>query len=141
MEYIIEENRIYAKNDDGKIVAEIDFEKVDENTYNIYHTFVDESLRGQGIANELVTRAYKEITEVRKSKVTATCSYASKWLEKNKNKEENIEKMNKKPRWINEIPNSIDTGKKRKLTKEEKKEAKEFEKAVNSRKIEEWLKK
>ena len=141
MEYIIEENRIYAKNDDGKIVAEIDFEKVDENTYNIYHTFVDESLRGQGIANELVTRAYKEITEVRKSKVTATCSYVSKWLEKNKNKEENIEKMNKKPRWINEIPNPIDTGKKRKLTKEEKKEAKEFEKAVNSRKIEEWLKK
>ena len=84
MEYIIEQNRIYAKSKDGKVVAEIDFEKVDENTYNIYHTFVDESLRGQGIANELVTRAYKEITEVRKAKVTATCSYASKWLEKNK---------------------------------------------------------
>ena len=84
MEYIIEQNRIYAKSKDGKVVAEIDFEKVDENTYNIYHTFVDEFLRGQGIANELVTRAYKEITEVRKAKVTATCSYASKWLEKNK---------------------------------------------------------
>lgn len=85
MKYIIEQNRIYAKNENNKIIAEIDFEKVDENTYNIYHTFVDESLRGQGIANELVSRAYKEITEVRKSKVTATCSYASKWLEKNKN--------------------------------------------------------
>lgn len=85
MEYIIEPNKIYAKNENDKIVAEIDFEKLDENTYNIYHTFVDESLRGKGIANELVTRAYKEITEVRKSKVTATCSYASKWLNR-KNK-------------------------------------------------------
>ena len=85
MEYIIEQNKIYAIDKENKIIAEIDFEKVDENTYNIYHTFVDESLRGQGIANELVTRAYKEITEVRKSKVTATCSYARKWLER-KNK-------------------------------------------------------
>ena len=85
MKYIIDQNRIYANNEDNKIIAEIDFEKVDENTYNIYHTFVDESLRGQGIANELVTRAYKEITEVRNSKVTATCSYARKWLER-KNK-------------------------------------------------------
>ena len=85
MKYIIEQNRIYAINEFNKIVAEIDFEKVDGNTYNIYYTFVDESLRGQGIANELVTRAYKEITEVRKSKVTATCSYASKWLNR-KNK-------------------------------------------------------
>lgn len=84
MEYIIEQNRIYAKNESNKIVAKIDFEKIEEKTYNIYHTFVDESLRGHGIANELVTRAYKEITEVRKSKVTATCGYASKWLEKNK---------------------------------------------------------
>ena len=83
MEYIIEQNRIYVKNENNKIVAEINFEKVDENTYNIYHTFVDESLRGQGIANELVTCAYKEITGVRKSKITATCSYARKWLDKN----------------------------------------------------------
>lgn len=85
MEYIIEQDKIYAINKDNKIIAELDFEKTDENTYNIYNTFVDESLRGKGIANELVTRAYKEITEVRKSKVTATCSYARKWLER-KNK-------------------------------------------------------
>ena len=85
MEYITEQNRIYDKKEDGKFVEEKNNKKVDENTYNIYHTFVDESLRGQGIANELVTRAYKEITEVRNSKVTATCSYARKWLER-KNK-------------------------------------------------------
>ena len=85
MEYIIEQDKIYAINKDNKIIAELDFEKTDENTYNIYDTFVDESLRGKGIANELVTRAYKEITEVRNPKVTATCSYASKWLNR-KNK-------------------------------------------------------
>ncbi|MBR4634065.1 N-acetyltransferase [bacterium] len=38
-------------------MAEIDFEKIDEKTYNISHTFVDDSLRGQGIGSELVEKA------------------------------------------------------------------------------------
>lgn len=82
MDFIVEENRIYLKNEESKIVAEIDFEKINEDTYNVYHTFVDESLRGQGIANKLVTLAYEEITEKRKSKFQATCEYAKKWIEK-----------------------------------------------------------
>ncbi len=83
MDFKIEENRIYLKNQDDKIIAEIDFEKINEDTYNVYHTFVDESLRGQGIANKLVTLAYEEITENRKSKFEATCEYVKKWMEKN----------------------------------------------------------
>lgn len=81
MDFKIEENRIYLQNEDRKIVAEIDFEKINEDTYNVYHTFVDESLRGQGIANKLVNLAYEEITKKRKSKFEATCEYAQKWLE------------------------------------------------------------
>lgn len=46
-----------------------------------------------------------------------------------------------KPRWINEIPKPIPTGKKRELTKEEKKEAKEFEDAVRSGNIDKWFNK
>ena len=43
------------------------------------------------------------------------------------------------PRWINEIPNPKQIGKKRKLTKDEEKEAKEFEDAVKNGKIAEWF--
>ena len=84
LEYFVEDCRIIGKNVEKEIIAEIDFEKINDDTYNISRTFVDESLRGKGIANELVTKAYKEITEVRKGKVVASCSYASKWLIDNK---------------------------------------------------------
>ncbi|MBP3463755.1 MAG: hypothetical protein J6K45_04665 [Clostridia bacterium] len=47
--------------------------------------------------------------------------------------------MNKKPRWINEVPGIKETGKKRELTYEEKKEAEKFEKAVKSGNIKEWF--
>ena len=47
-------------------------------------------------------------------------------------------KMNNKPRWIKEIPKPIKL-EKRKLTKEEKKEAKDFENAVKNGKIDEWF--
>ena len=60
--YITEENRIYLPDEDGKILAEIVFEKVDEKTYDIKHTFVDDSMRGQGIGSELVEKAITYLT-------------------------------------------------------------------------------
>lgn len=81
--YITEENRIYLPGENWKILAEIDFEKVDEKTYNISHTFVDDSLRGQGIGSELVEKAITYLT-AKWYKVTATCSYSKDWIKKNK---------------------------------------------------------
>lgn len=75
--YITEENRIYLSDESGNILAEIDFEKVDERTYNISHTFVDDSLRGQGIWSELVEKAITYLT-AKWYKVTATCPYAKR---------------------------------------------------------------
>ena len=80
MEFIKEKNRIYAKNEDGMLVAEITFQAKENNVYNIDYTFVDESLRGQGIAGKLVEEAVKTIKE-KGGKVEATCSYAEKWLQ------------------------------------------------------------
>ena len=82
MNYIVEENRIYKKDNNEKIIAEITFNKISEDTYNIDHTFVDESLRGQGIAKELVEKAIEEIRK-KNGKIEATCSYAKHYLEKN----------------------------------------------------------
>lgn len=83
MEYIIDENRIYCEDDNNNVIAEITYFKSDDNTFCIDHTFVDDSLRGQGIAGQLVSRAVDEITKKGFS-VTATCSYAKRWLEKNR---------------------------------------------------------
>lgn len=82
MNFIKEKDRIYLKDSNGKVVAEINFEKKG-NLYNIYHTFVDESLRGQGIASMLVKQAVNYIKE-KKGIVTASCSYVNKWLDKNR---------------------------------------------------------
>jgi hypothetical protein len=77
--YITEENRIYLQGETWNILAEIDFEKLDENTYNISHTFVDDSIRWQGIGSELVEKAINHLTS-KWYKVSATCSYAKKSL-------------------------------------------------------------
>ena len=77
--YITEENRIYLPDENGKVLAEIVFEKIDEKTYDIKHTFVDDSMRWHGIGSELVERAVAYLTS-KWYKVTATCSYAKKWL-------------------------------------------------------------
>lgn len=73
--------RIYAQNEDGKLVAEITFPMTAPGVYTIDHTFVDPSLRGQGMADKLVRAALEQI---RKNGGTpaATCTYAVSWLEK-----------------------------------------------------------
>ena len=75
--YITEENRIYLLNENGKVLAEIVFEKVDEKTYDIKHTFVDDSMRWQGIGSELVEKAITYLT-AKWYQVSATCTYAKK---------------------------------------------------------------
>ncbi len=83
MTFIEEDYRIYATNEKGEVIAEITFEETKKGFFNITHTFVDESLRGQGVAGKLVQKAVDKI-ESQNGKITATCSYAKSWLEKNR---------------------------------------------------------
>ena len=80
--FVKESNRIYKQDSDGRIVAEITFPETAENVFTINHTWVDSSLRGQGIASQLVQAAVDDIRS-RGGELRATCSYAVKWLEKN----------------------------------------------------------
>ena len=82
MDFRIEENRIYSVNNENKIIAEITFEKIEKGTFNINHTFVDESLRGQKIGEKLVQMAIEEIKK-KNGKIQATCSFAKHYLDKN----------------------------------------------------------
>ena len=81
MDFLKEENRIYSIDENGKLLAEITFPEESKGVFNINHTFVDESLRGQHIAGKLVEMAIEEIKN-KGGKVEATCSYAKHYLEK-----------------------------------------------------------
>ena len=74
-----ESGRIYAEDEGGKVVAEIVFPEVRPGVCEITHTYVDDRLRGQGIAGKLMTLAVAAIERDGKT-VTASCSYAVKWL-------------------------------------------------------------
>ena len=78
MEFQREDGRIYAMDGD-KLIAEVTFPTRD-GVADIDHTFVDDSLRGQGVAGQLVRAAVDQI-RAGGGKARATCSYAKAWFE------------------------------------------------------------
>ncbi len=66
---------------DGTVLAEVTFPTVDDGVVDINHTFVDESLRGQGIAGKLLEQTAQELEETGR-KARLSCSYAVHWFEK-----------------------------------------------------------
>ena len=70
--------RIFALDEQGKLVAEVTF-PVSEGVADIDHTFVDQSLRGQGVAGQLLDAAVRQI-RMEGLRAKATCSYAAKWF-------------------------------------------------------------
>lgn len=83
--FIIGDNRIYLEDDDGKIIAEVEFPEVEEGVCTITRTFVDSSLRGQGIADKITREAYDTI-KAKNKKIRPDCSYAVTWFERNPEK-------------------------------------------------------
>lgn len=77
MEFQTEAGRIYAERD-GKLVAEVTFPAQD-GVAVIDHTFVDGSLRGQGVAGQLVQSAVEQIRQTG-LKARPVCSYAQRWF-------------------------------------------------------------
>lgn len=82
MKYIHEENRVVLIKD-GSVVAEVSFPAVDDNTVDINRTFIDDSMRGRGIAGEMMEETARRLRESNK-KAILTCSYAIQWFEKHK---------------------------------------------------------
>ncbi|MBN2541013.1 MAG: N-acetyltransferase [Bacilli bacterium] len=82
MEYIYEANRIYAEQADHLLLAEVTFPSRDANRVNVDHVYVDASLRGQGVASELMLLAYNYIKE-KNLKIIAKCPYAIAWFKRN----------------------------------------------------------
>lgn len=79
MDFIHEENRIYLIDPNNQTIAEVTFPDVQDNIVNIDHTFVDPSLRGQGIAGKLMEETVKHL-RTKQKKAQLTCSYAVSWF-------------------------------------------------------------
>lgn len=82
MEYIYDTNKITVYSPTRTVLAEVTFPALDAATVNINHTFVDESLRGQGVASALMFRAASELRR-QKKKALISCTYAKKWFDQN----------------------------------------------------------
>lgn len=78
MEFITENDRIYATDPSGKLIAEVTFH-TSEGISTIDHTFVDSSMRGGGVAGTLVKLAADHIL-AEGNRLGATCSYAVSWF-------------------------------------------------------------
>lgn len=82
LDFVREDGQIYADDAEGTRLCEVKW-TVDGNVANIHRTFVHESMGGRGLAGKLVGMAYDELAG-QGLEVQATCSYAMRWLEKNK---------------------------------------------------------
>lgn len=78
MELEYDGEKVFARDADGAVIAEADI-RTEDGVADIWHVFVDESLRGQGVAGKLVREAAERIAAEGKT-MTATCSYASLWF-------------------------------------------------------------
>lgn len=79
MEFRQEPGRIFATGEDGRLLAEVTFPER-EGAAEIDHTFVDSSLRGQGVAGQLL-QAAADTLRAQGRKARPTCSYAVRWFE------------------------------------------------------------
>jgi predicted GNAT family acetyltransferase len=76
-----EDNRIYVENESKELLAEITFPFFRDDVVDIDHTFVSSSLRGRGIADQLMRAAVIKIRALN-VKTRATCPYAQDWFKK-----------------------------------------------------------
>lgn len=79
MDFQHEQGHIYAKDSSGTIIAEVVF-PASNGVADIDHTFVDSSLRGQGVADQLLKAAVEQI-RADGLKAKLTCSYSVKWFD------------------------------------------------------------
>ena len=65
---------VFFVEKDGARIAEMTYQRLGESRVVIDHTFVDPSLRGKGVARQLLDAAVAWARSTR-TKLSATCSY------------------------------------------------------------------
>ncbi|CEA00398.1 hypothetical protein BN1050_00597 [Metalysinibacillus saudimassiliensis] len=80
MNILQEKGRFYIDND-GKTVAEITYTTPNNDMFIIDHTFVDESLRGQNVGEQLVASVVA-LARQQERKIIPLCPFAKREFEK-----------------------------------------------------------
>lgn len=80
MNFQYERNQIFLDSPEGETIAKVTFPTVTEGVVEIDHTFVDDSLRGQGVAGKLMEAVSCQLREDGR-KAHLTCPFAQKWFE------------------------------------------------------------
>lgn len=76
MKILEEPGRFFINDSTGKTIAEIKYlSSPDGKVFNIVHTFVAESLRGQGIAHQLLEQVVN-LAQEKSAKIIPSCTYA-----------------------------------------------------------------
>lgn len=81
MDWKYEKGRIYSLSEDNKLMAEATYRITGASEVNIDHTFVNPSMRGQGVAGKMMELVADHLRE-NSLKTVASCSYANNWLKK-----------------------------------------------------------
>ena len=81
MNFITEPGRIWLPGEDGKVLAEVTFPLDERGVAQIDHTFVDGSLRGQGMAGQLLAALAAHLRS-EGIKASPVCSSALSWFQK-----------------------------------------------------------
>lgn len=90
MEFRVKEYEV-GYYDGENMLAQVTFPECEKGIVEMNHTFVDESLRGQGIASKLLEVASAHI-RAESLKVRPTCTYAVNWYAKHKEYDDIVEK-------------------------------------------------
>lgn len=80
MNFSKEEGRFFVE-DQGATLAEITFTQPNDEFFIIDHTFVDDKLRGQGVANQLVRAVVDKAREDNKT-IIPLCPFAKGQFER-----------------------------------------------------------
>ena len=81
MNWKYEDRRVYATDEKGELMCEATFVRKENGELDIDHTYVNASLRGQGMAGEMMV-VVAEYLRKKGLKASATCSYANIWLKR-----------------------------------------------------------
>lgn len=80
MEYLEGESRFYVQRAQGEAIAEMTFHRVGSDIAVIEHKYVNESYRGQGIADQLFDCVVEKMRK-EKREIVPLCSFAVKQFE------------------------------------------------------------
>ena len=92
MEIRTYQNKIVLVDDEQFAIAEVDFPAVDgrDGVVEISHTFVDESMRGKGVAGKLMEKTVEHLRR-ENLKAIPSCSYATAWFGKHREAQDVLE--------------------------------------------------